>query len=114
MCDRSIVSGRKVFITLHGIIAFFAGGILIGIALIIACVQVAAVMCRRELLQFFPPAVGATVVGLLCGAYLMLGAEFRWVSPALLDDLALPIMAAALGWIFYNRMGARRNRPESR
>jgi len=90
-----------------------AGAVLIGIALIVACVQVVAVMRRRDLLRYFPPAVGATAVGLLSGVYLMLSAEFRWVSPALLDDLALPIVAAALGWIFYNRMGAKRNRRES-
>ena len=57
--------------------------------------------------------MGATAVGLLSGVYLMLSAEFRWVAPELLDDLALPIMAAALWWIFYNRMGAKRNRLES-
>jgi hypothetical protein len=70
-------------------------------------------MRRRELLHFFPPAIAASVVGLLCGVYLALGAEFHWVSPALLDDLAAPVMIAALWWIFCNRMGSKRNRMQS-
>jgi hypothetical protein len=61
------------------------------------------------LLRFFPPALGATAVGLLSGAFLALGAEYHWMSPSLLDDLALPVMIAALGWMFYNRMGSKRN-----
>jgi predicted lipid-binding transport protein (Tim44 family) len=69
---------------------------------------------RRELLRFFAPAMGATAVGLLAGLYLMLGAEFRWASSQLLDDLALPVIAAASWWMFYNRMGSKRNRRESR
>ena len=48
------------------------------------------------------------------GLYLMLGAELHWVSPALLDDLALPVIVAASGWMFYNRMSSKRNRLESR
>ena len=111
--NRRIESRRGAFITLHGIIAFFGGAVLAVIALIVACVQIAALLRRRELLRFFPPAIAATAVGLLCGLYLMLGAEFRWVSPELLDDLALPLMIAALGWIFYNRMGSKRNRLQS-
>ena len=58
--------------------------------------------------------MGATVVGLLVGLYLMLGAELHWVSPALLDDLALPVIVAASGWMFYNRMSSKRNRAASR
>jgi hypothetical protein len=42
--------------------------------------------------------------------FLALGAEFQWMSGALLDNLALPVLIAALGWMFYNRMGSRRNR----
>jgi hypothetical protein len=61
------------------------------------------------LLRFFPPALGATVVGLLSGVFLALGAEYHWMSASLLDDLALPVMIAALGWMFYNRMGSKRN-----
>ena len=61
------------------------------------------------MLRFFPPALGATVVGLLSAVFLALGAEYHWVSPSLLDDLALPVMIAALGWMFYNRMGSKRN-----
>ena len=83
------------------------------IALIVAIVQIAAVARRRELMQFFPPALGATVVGLLCGMFLALGAEFQWMSGALLDDLALPVMLAALAWMFYNRIGSKRNRMQS-
>ena len=83
------------------------------IALIVAIVQIAAVSRRRELVQILPPALGATAVGLLCGIFLALGAEFHWVSPALLDDLALPVMIAALAWMFYNRMGSKRNRMQS-
>jgi hypothetical protein len=71
-----------------------------------------AVLRRRELLRFFPAAMGATMVALLSGVYLALGAEFRWVSPSLLDDVALPVMVAALWWVFHNRMGSRRNRAE--
>jgi hypothetical protein len=97
---------------LHGIAAFLGGAILFAIALIVAIVQVVAVMRRRELLRFFPPAMGATAVGLLCGIFLALGAEFQWMSGALLDNLALPVMIAALGWMFYNRMGSRRNRTQ--
>ena len=114
MRNRWIESRRGAFITLHGIVAFLVGAVLGGLALIIACVQIAAMVRRRELLQFFPPAIAATAVALLCGLYLMLGAEFRWVAPELLDDLALPLMIAALGWIFYNRMGSKRNRVRSR
>ena len=110
MCATVASNGRFVFITLHGIFAFIGGAALVVVVLIIAAVQITAVVRRRELLRFFPPAMGATIVGLLCGLYLMLGAEFRWVSPALLDDLALPIVFAALAWIFYNRMSAKRNR----
>ena len=111
MCNSRIdSSGRAAFITLHGIAAFIGGAVLIFIALIIACVQIGALLRRRELIRFFPPAIAATAVALFCGLYLLLGAEFRWVSPALLDDLALPIMLAALAWVFYNRMGAKRNR----
>jgi hypothetical protein len=102
--------GRRVFITMHGIAAFVGGAVLFAIALIVAIVQVAAVARRRELLRFFPPAMGATGVALLCGVFLALGAEFQWMSGALLDNLALPVMIAALGWMFYNRMGSRRNR----
>jgi fucose 4-O-acetylase-like acetyltransferase len=83
------------------------------IALIVAIVQVTAASRRRELLRFLPPALGATAVGLLCGLFLALGAEFQWISGALLDDLALPIMIAALAWMFYNRMGSKRNRMPS-
>ena len=82
------------------------------IALIVAIVQIAAVARRRELMQFFPPALGATVVGLLCGMFLALGAEFQWMSGELLDNLALPVMIAALWWMFYNRMGSKRNKGE--
>lgn len=82
------------------------------IALIVAIVQVAAVMRRRELIRFLPPALGASAVGLLSGIYLTFGAEYHWVSPALLDDLALPVMIAALAWMFYNRMGSKRNREQ--
>ena len=110
MCNRRIDPRRAAFITLHGIAAFIGGAVLICIALVIAGVQIGALLRRRELIRFFPPAIGATAVALLCGLYLLLGAEFHWVSPALLDDLALPLMLAALGWIFYNRMGAKRNR----
>lgn len=105
--------GRGAFITLHGIMAFLGGAALTLVVLVIAGVQIVALLRRRELLRFFPAAIGATAVGLLVGIYLMLGAEFQWVSPALLDDLALPLMIAALGWIFYNRMGAKRNRAET-
>ena len=112
-CD--CVAGKETaFITLHGIAAFIGGTVLVVVALIVALVQIVAVMRRRELLRFFPPAMGATLVGLLAGLYLALGAEFRWVSPALLDDLALPIIAAALWWIFYNRMSSKRNRFDAR
>ena len=83
---------------------------MIAIASVIAIVQVVAVLRRRELLRFFPPAFAATVVGLLSGAYLALGAEYHWVSPSLLDDLAFPVMIAAMWWIFHNRMGSKRNR----
>ena len=75
--------------------------------------QIAAVARRRELLQFFPPALGATAVVLLSGMFLALGAEFQWMSGELLDNLALPVMIAALWWMFYNRMGSKRNRPVS-
>ena len=69
-------------------------------------------MRRRELLRFFPAAIGATVAALLAGLYLILGAEYRWVSGELLDNLALPLVIVALAWIFYNRMGSGRNRTE--
>ena len=108
--NRQCHRRRGAFITLHGIAAFVAGAGLILFALITAGVQVGAVLRRRELIRFFPSAIGATAVALLCGVYLMLGAEFHWVSPALLDDLALPIIIAAVAWVFYNRMGAKRNR----
>ena len=114
MRNRRIESkGEPAFITLHGIVAFLGGAVLAVIALIVACVQIVALIRRRELVRFFPPAIGATAVGLLCGIYLMLGAEFRWISPEILDDVALPLMIAALGWIFYNRMGSKRNRVQS-
>jgi hypothetical protein len=77
---------------------------------VIAIVQGVAVVRRRELLRFFPAAIGATAAALLAGAYLLLGAEFRWVSGELLDDLALPVVIAGLWWIFHNRMGSKRNR----
>lgn len=97
MACEILNKGRPVFITLYGIAAFLGGAALIVIALVVAIVQITAVVRRRELLRYFPPAMGATTVGLLSGVYLMLGAEFRWVSPALLDDLALPSMISALG-----------------
>ena len=115
MSARRTASWKEAaFITLHGIAAFIGGAILAIIALIVAFVQIGAVMRRRELLRFFPAAMGATVVGLLMGLYLMLGAELHWMSPALLDDLALPVIVAASGWMFYNRMSSKRNRLESR
>lgn len=67
-------------------------------------------MRRRELIRYFPPAMGATVVGLLCGIYLMVCAEVRCMSGELLDNLALPILVFALGWMFYHRIGSKRNR----
>ena len=69
-------------------------------------------MRRRALLRFFPAAIGATAAALLVGLYLILGAEYRWVSGELLDDLALPLVLVSLAWIFYNRMGSGRNRAE--
>lgn len=111
---RRVGAEEAAFITLHGIAAFIGGAALIVISLIVAFVQIGAVVRRRELLRFFPPAIGATAVGVLAGLYLMLGAEFGWVSPALLDDLALPVIAAASWWMFYNRMSTKRNRLESR
>lgn len=95
---------------MHGFVAILAGGLLFAIAALVAIIQVVAVRRRQELLRFFPPALGATVVGLLSGVFLVAGAEYRWVSPELLDDLALPVMIASLWWIFHNRMGSKRNR----
>lgn len=102
--------GAAAFITLSGIVAFLFGAGLSSIALIVAIVQIVAVVRRRELIRYFPPAMGATAVGLLCGVYLMLAAEFQWVSRTVLDDLALPVVIFALGWMFYHRIGSRRNR----
>ena len=85
---------------------------LVGIALVIGIVQGVAVVRRRELIRFFPAALGATVAALLAGAYLLLSAEFRWVSGELLDDLALPVVVVALAWVFHNRMGSGRNKAE--
>lgn len=85
---------------------------LAAIALVIAIVQVVAVVRRRELLRFFPAAIGATAAALLAGLYLILSAEFRWVSGELLDDLAFPVVIVALAWTFYHRMGSGRNRAE--
>jgi uncharacterized membrane protein len=82
---------------------------LAGVALLIGIVQVVAVVRRRELVRFFPAAIGATLAALLAGLYLILSAEFRWVSGELLDNVALPVVIAGLWWIFHNRMSAGRN-----
>ena len=86
------------------------GGALAVVCVGIAAVQVAASVRRSELRRFLPPALAASAVGVLAGLFLLLGAEFRWVSGSLLDDAALPLAIAALWWVFHNRIGSKRNR----
>lgn len=109
-CQPTATTRSPAFITLHGIVAFLCGGVLAALALLVAVVQVAFALNRRELMPFFPQALGATAVAFLTGVWLVLASEFRWVSGELLDNLCVPLSIAALGWVFYHRMGSRRSR----
>jgi hypothetical protein len=73
-------------------------------------VQVVAWLRDRTLVEFLPPALGATAAAFLAGLWLLLAAEFRWVSGEWLDNLAPFLGAAALWWMFHNRLGSARNR----
>jgi hypothetical protein len=95
---------------LSGIVAFLIGALLAAIALLVAIVQL--VQWRRDarLVRFLPPALGATAAAFLAGLWLVLAAEFRWIEGEVLDNLSPFVFAAALWWIFHNRMGSGRNR----
>jgi len=104
---------RIAFIVLSGIVAFLVGGLLAGIALLVAIVQVALWRRDARLVQFLPPALGATAAAFLAGLWLVLAAEFRWVDGEYLDNLSPVVFVASLWWMFHNRMGSARNRREA-
>ncbi len=84
------------------------------VSLCVAVIQVAAATRRRAPLPYLPAALAGTGVAVLTGLFLALGAEFRWVDGALLDNLALPLIVAATWWIFHNRLRSAGNRPTQR
>lgn len=107
-------NGASAFIKLYGIVAFLAGAAIAAVALLIAIVQVWCALRRKELMQFLPPALGATAAAFMSGVYLVCAAEFRWVDGELLDTLSGPVALAAAWWVFHNRMSSGRNRPPGR
>lgn len=76
-----------------------------GVALLVAVVQVVAWRLDRRRIRYLPQALGATGAAFLAGAWIALAAEFRWVDPKWLDAAAPWIVAAMLGWMFLNRLG---------
>ena len=93
-------------------VAFLVGGALALVALLIGFVQVLVAVGKPHYKPALPSALAATAVAFLAGCFLCLGAEFGWLSKPLLDDIAMPIALAALGWVFFNRLTSRvRRRP---
>ncbi len=95
---------------LNGIFSLLVGALLMGIALVAGFVQLVSVAGDRKLSRFAPRALGATAVALLAGAFLWFGVSFDLVNRRELDQLAIPLFAAALWWVFHNRLGSKRNK----
>lgn len=92
--------------------AFLTGGLLAGIALLVAIVQLVQWRRNPRLVRFLPQALGATAAAFLAGAWLVLVAEYRWIDGEVLDNISPFVFVAALWWMFHNRMGSGRNRRE--
>jgi len=81
-----------------------------GIALVVGLVQLASASGDRARRRFLPRALGATAVALLAGAFLWFGVSFDLVNRRELDQAAIPVLAAALWWMFHQRIGSKRNK----
>jgi hypothetical protein len=102
--------GRPTFLTLHGITAFLTGAFIAGVVLMVALVQVAARLQDSGLAPFLQAALTATAAAFFTGLWLLLAAEFGWVSGEWLDTAAPFLCAGAMEWMVRNRMGAVRKR----
>ncbi len=102
--------GSPTFITLHGIVAFLCGGALGATALTIALAQILAWRRDERLRRFLPAALAATGAAFFAGLWLMLAAEYRWISGQLLDNASPIVLIAALWWIYRNRLRSPGNR----
>jgi len=102
--------GRPTFLTLHGITTFLTGAFMAGVALMVALVQVVARLQDSGLAPFLPAALTATAAAFVAGLWLLLAAEFAWVSGESLDVAAPSLCAGAMGWMVRNRMGTARKR----
>jgi amino acid transporter len=85
------------------------GFALVATAILIAIIQVAVVSKRPRLRDNFPVAILATTVAFLAGVWLVCASEYRWVDGGTLDTIALPVVIAALLWVWWNRLGRKRD-----
>jgi hypothetical protein len=83
--------------------------LLVVVALIIALVQVIAVANKPGLRPRFGRAIGATAVAGLVGILLLVLPPLGTYSKATADSLTGWIAFVALAWVWWNRMGRKRD-----
>ncbi len=74
------------------------------IAVVVLIVQWVAASSRPALKPALPATLTATGAALLTGLWLLFASEFRWVTGTTLDGWALPVIIAALAWMWWNRL----------